>query len=898
MKRFPRIEYGLALTLLLVLLAAWPFLLRPSLPRETDAELHVFRASELGYALRAGVLYPRWAPDFYYGYGYPIFNYYAPLTYYLANLLSLALSGGAVWGVKAVFVLGFLGAGLGTYGLVRRLTDERAGVLAAAVYLFAPYVHYTDPHARGALAEFFALAVAPCALWALESLLQQQKRSHMAAAIGFMAALILTHVLMGLTFFALILGYLAWRAIWRRHRIGLPLLATMLGIMLATFFWFPVALEHNAVQLGNLIGPGHFDFHNHFVTLRELLSPSLVIDLGAVNPPYHFNLGTAQWVLALLGTVAACRRWKHMGYWAIAGVVLIIFMLPISASVWEAIPPMSFLQFPWRLLGPVALCLAILAGQSVLLLDYAPERIRPFAYPILLLVPLIASLPLFSPPVWGDFGPTDQVAMLEFELSGLALGTTSTGDYLPVGVDVAPGPTPELIESYRSGGPIDRVNRNTLPEGASVEVVSPQPTSDEFAVSSPEEFTLRLYTFMFDGWRASIDGESAPIEIAKPEGFITVRVPSGEHMVRVWLGSTPARSASWAVSALTVAMSALAIWRIPSHLTPGTSHPEPMLPTVHSLAAMILFTLLAVAGITLGWFQQHSEGTTVELSQYALYSHLQGGIDLLAYDISDEEIYPGDELSVLLYWKAREPIIENYQVFVHLRLTDSPHTWGQSDKLNPGDYPTSRWPTDRHVRDLHTFTIPLGTPPGDYMLSTGLWNHLTGYRQLVVDSDGAILSDAITLPTPITILPPSDYPSPEELPLDVQIMQSPAEGITLLGATLHPSEQFDREMGYLTIALYWRAEHDDLPSQTIRVRLINDRGNEMAMAEGIPVDGQHPTTDWISGEVIRDPYSFWLDGEIPDGGYTVEVQLETNDWTPVISFERTNAVLQPASPGP
>ena len=77
---FRQFDLGLLLALALALLAAMPFLTRPDLPRGTDAELHVFRAAEMGYSLRAGDHFPRWAPDFYYGYGYPIFNYYAPLT--------------------------------------------------------------------------------------------------------------------------------------------------------------------------------------------------------------------------------------------------------------------------------------------------------------------------------------------------------------------------------------------------------------------------------------------------------------------------------------------------------------------------------------------------------------------------------------------------------------------------------------------------------------------------------------------------------------------------------------------------------------------------------------------------------------------------------------------------
>jgi hypothetical protein len=888
MKRLPRIDRGMALVLLLALLAAWPFLLRPSLPRETDAELHVFRAAELGYALREGILYPRWAPDFYFGYGYPIFNYYAPLTYYLANLFSLALPGGAVFGVKAVFVLGFLGAGVGAYGLTRRLANERAGVLAAAVYVFAPYVLFTDPHARGALAEFFALAVAPCALWALESLRQEPDRRRLAVAIGLVAALILTHNLMALVFSALILGYLIWWAIWERHTVGWPFLAMGLGIALAAFFWLPVGLERDAVQLGNLVGPGHFDYHNHFVELRELLSPSPIIDLGAINPPYPFNLGLAQWLLAVAGAAAAWRRWRQVGYWALAGAGAIFLMLPTSVGIWEAIPGMAILQFPWRLLGPAALCLGILAGQSTLWIDRIAERLRPFAYIGLLLVPLIAALPLFSPPGWGDFGPTDQVAMLAFEMSGRALGTTSTGDYLPIEVDVVPGSTASVIESYQSGGPVDKVNRYTLPEGAQVDILSHRATSDTFAVSSPEDFTLRLYTFMFDGWRAAIDGEPAPIEVAKPEGFITVRVPAGEHTVRVWLGSTPARNASWIISALALVGSVLAIGRMPSRALIKVLREESALPMVHSIAAIASFAALAALGAALGWFQYHSEGTIVEPAQHALYAHLQGGIDLLGYDIPDVEVRPGEELTVLLYWKAHEPVGENYQVFVHLHLGESAHTWGQSDKLNPGDYPTTRWPTDRYVRDLHTFTIPLGTPPGEYTLSVGLWNYLTGYRQLVVDSDGGILGDSIPLPTPITVLPPRDYPSPEELPLDSRTMQSLADGVTLLGVRLHPGERFDMEQGSLTVALYWRAERTGLPDYTVRVRLVDEQGNVLATTESAPADGQYPTSGWAAGEVVRDLHSFWLDGDAPDGFYTVEVGLEPDVWEPVISFERVH----------
>ena len=86
---YRRFDLGLAAALAVALVAAWPFLARPSLPQFTDAEMHVYRAGEILFSLRQGVLWPRWAPDFYYGYGYPIFNYYASLTYYAVWIMYL-----------------------------------------------------------------------------------------------------------------------------------------------------------------------------------------------------------------------------------------------------------------------------------------------------------------------------------------------------------------------------------------------------------------------------------------------------------------------------------------------------------------------------------------------------------------------------------------------------------------------------------------------------------------------------------------------------------------------------------------------------------------------------------------------------------------------------------------
>jgi len=188
-----RLDPGWIVVLALCLVAVWPFLSRPGLPRETDAELHVFRVSELAHLMQQGELYPRWASDFYYGYGYPIFNFYGPLTYYLAVGFAALPSVDVVGGVKAVFLLGVGLAGLGMYAFARDRWGALGGVLAAVAYVYAPYLLLFDPYLRGNLAECFTFSVIPWLLWAFARLTAGGGRRYLAGmALGW-AALLVTH---------------------------------------------------------------------------------------------------------------------------------------------------------------------------------------------------------------------------------------------------------------------------------------------------------------------------------------------------------------------------------------------------------------------------------------------------------------------------------------------------------------------------------------------------------------------------------------------------------------------------------------------------------------------------------------------------------------------------------
>lgn len=766
------IDPGLWVALAIATLAVWPLITRPSLPTLTDAEMHIYRAAEIAASIQQGAWYPRWAPDFYFGYGYPVFNFYSPLTYHLAAYYGLLTGFGPVAGTKFVLVLSaYLGA-VGMYLFGRDRWGAVAGVVAAAAFAFAPYVVYIDPQARGDTPQAFATNLAPILFWTFDRLRRTGSPRHLALAGLSLAALILSHPLMALVVYTLLLAFLAWETLISplvpqtylgaepRRYIPHLAIAVGLGLGLAAFYWLPAGLDRNAVQLHNVAGPGYFDFRNYFVSLSELFSPSQFFDLGATEPRFLFNLGWVQWTLAAAGalTVFSARlRRTDTFFFIFAALTFIYLITPASANFWEAIPLMSFFQFPTRFLGPAALVFAPLAGNAVRWLTQFDKTSPGYAAAggaAAVGAMIVAAMPLLYPPQWNEFGPVNALRMIGVELQGRALGTTSANDFLPVGVTLIPTAQSSVIDSYRAGGPIDRVNRATLPAGAQVVLQEQRPVYDRFAVQSDSDFVFRVFIFYFPGWIARVDGQPVKIELGQPEGFITFPVPAGAHTVEIAFEDTLPRQVAWGISLL-----ALLGWLTAIALTfrrTSDSDAWDVIPLPWRSAMALGAVVLAGLGLKLvadqtGAFRYHSSGTEVLVAQNNYYVKLDHGLQLLAFDLSDTTIRGGENLTVTLYWKAQALVPINYQVYVHLIGADD-RLYAQSDKLNPADFPTSRWPLTQYVRDEHTLTFRQSPPAGEYRLVVGLWNSDTGERLQVI-SPVNVLADGIVLPRTITVMP-------------------------------------------------------------------------------------------------------------------------------------------------
>src|SRR3990167_10206008 len=97
---------------LILLLSFWavsPFFTSGFFPIHDNTQVQ--RVYEMGKSLSAGMFPVRWVADLGFGYGYPIFNFYAPMSYYFGTFFYL-LGFNALLATKIMMVAGILISGV------------------------------------------------------------------------------------------------------------------------------------------------------------------------------------------------------------------------------------------------------------------------------------------------------------------------------------------------------------------------------------------------------------------------------------------------------------------------------------------------------------------------------------------------------------------------------------------------------------------------------------------------------------------------------------------------------------------------------------------------------------------------------------------------------------------
>lgn len=593
-------------TLALTVFAVAPFLLPGYFWGANDARHHVYFLFEYDRLVQDGIWWPRWSPDFAFGYGYPFFNIYAPFSHFLGELLHHFLGFSFVAAVETVFIVSIVGSAATMYAYVRTWAGRQAAVVAALVYVYIPY-HLLNLYVRGNLAESMALAWLPLCLLTVRQAIVRRSFAWIAGAAFAYAGLMLTSNLV-IVLFTPLLGVYLLAVAWAEAEeealghapIGSRLLrwvqaaapavvGLFLGLGLSAVFWLPMLLERQYVRVDQWFD-GRYDFRGNFVYFYQLFSPTWGFGVSQPGPddPIGFQLGAVAVILATVGVLlgwgpARRLRWE-IACFVVAAIVSAFVTLQVAAPLWD-LPivgtVLGFAQFPWRWFSLTALSLSVLAGLIMLPAAHGGST-RPavmiFAVASLI---LLGSYPYLRVEITEPAeGPVGLAALMRFQQSSDEMtGSTAWVKEIPTWSPMAD----EYISKDRAGEPVtpvssmvdyDTLNYNQE-TGFVVNSEGRTTVREDVWYWSPLEGRRIVFNqFYYPGWRAYLlDGPGGePVEelpiVPEEEGTLgrmTVPVPVGEGYVRLEYGDTPPRNLgrwiTWATVALLLAAGGFSLWR-------------------------------------------------------------------------------------------------------------------------------------------------------------------------------------------------------------------------------------------------------------------------------------------------------------------------------------------------
>jgi hypothetical protein len=518
-------------------------------PSGHDFEFHLYTWLEVLAHWKQGVFYPHWAALAHFGYGEPRFIFYPPASWLLGGALSAVLPWTLASSVYLWIVL--VAAGASMFLLARRWLNRRDAIFAAALYAANPY-HLVIVYWRSAFAELLASCLLPLSLVLIFRAAEHGWRA-IAPLAAVLAAAWLTNApaaLMVHYSLALLLFIIAWqRRSWRVLFVGA--VAVAVGLLLSAFYLLPVIYEQKWINIAEAVSPGSRPQDN-FIFIHTS---------DAVHDAFNRVIS---WVAlaeiaATLAAAWAARRWaqnKQNGNndvsmdknqdragvwygltgWAAACTLL---MLPLSTALWDLLPKLRFMQFPWRWM----LCLSFIFTVFVVV-GVRRWWIR-IAICLTILLVILTGWRRIQPPWWDT--AADLREMQDNMESGV--GYEGTDEYTPQGAE------PSAIDKDARKVTVDG------PQHAAIQVLQWNAESKLFTaeMSAPAKLTLRL--FNYPAWQVQVNGHVVTPSMRQGTGQMRVPVEAGANRVQITFIRTWDRTAGAWIS-LVSALSLLVWWRV------------------------------------------------------------------------------------------------------------------------------------------------------------------------------------------------------------------------------------------------------------------------------------------------------------------------------------------------
>lgn len=502
-------------------------------------DTQVARVQQMSIALLDGMFPVRWVPDLGYGYGYPIFSFYGPLSYYVGAFF-MFFGADALFATKLMMAFGVLLSGVGMYYLAKIFWGKAGGVVAALLYVYAPY-HAVNIYVRGAVGEFFGYAFIPIVFYGVIKAYESGRFRFVAIAGLAYAALLSSHNLTGLMvtpFLVMLLLFLTFFSLRKEQKLSFYFmyLSFLFGLLLSAFYWIPALLEMGYTNVISQVG-GAADFREHYICFPQLWESAWGYG-GSVRgcvDGLSFRMGKIHILLAGASLLVLPFVVKKQKKPAVAIVVAFIFLLlsvffstDLSKPIWKAVPILSFIQYPWRLLSVISFFSSFLGGAFVWFLIGNVGFIKKTKIvKIIILGVVVGAIVIFYAKLFVPQTIVQKTARDYVNRSTLRWETSRISDeYLPIGF---------IRPLVSSGVPINKFSVDSGNAVFSDEKSKTQVFSADVRAETQSRIHLNLA--YFPGWSVFVDGDEVVYQIEK--SGISVMVSPGEHIIEAkYIGTT------------------------------------------------------------------------------------------------------------------------------------------------------------------------------------------------------------------------------------------------------------------------------------------------------------------------------------------------------------------------
>lgn len=710
--RYRGIDWTVIATLILCIVACWSILNAPiySIPRSIQAETQLYRIVETASVLESGQIYPRWAANFNYGYGSPIFNYIAPLPYYVGGVYLILTQDAPPVGLKAMSLFGVFFLGLATIAFARRRWGDIVGMIATALVLFSPTLASTV-HLYTDLGILWAGAFFMGSLWGADRLTEHGRGRDMALLSFMTTGLLLSHYSLAPILFAMLTG---WVIIHRSSQFRWVVISLLFGMAGAALFLIPAVFEANAVQWQPL------SVYPTAVDTTKLLEVPPQLDITLFNPPPTIRLGIAQWLLGLVGAGWLLSKRKNADSYFVGWGLVFILLLYYPESwayqnSFEAIRPTDIML-------PLTLCAALVAGQTINLIEEQVKTTfrRWVAVTIVTFIVTLSGANTIIAPEYLPISRADLTTQhLNNELRGYMLGSITEGHLLPKGVEELPDVSRFVVGNLEQ---IEKIDRLSLPRNTRVTILEHAPSSDSFIIENRStEHEITILTFNYPGWKATRNQEPIDLRTQSPNGFIGLVIEPEINDIHLYFSENPLRQLAWGISGISLLMMvALVIWRErrASPLPPNTLTPLAYRRQRerHHLIALVTSAL----AVTYGVIHFYPELVTTQTPSTSIPSEavpmeriIEGGLDFLGFNLEQTQVDRGDSVFLNTYWASSVPNLPNYQL--ELSVLHNGEVVQHQTYRHLANWPSREWHLDGYV--IATYHIPMPTTPGDYTIS-------------------------------------------------------------------------------------------------------------------------------------------------------------------------------------